>query len=161
VLQSGGFGLVILDMADVAAQYARRIVSSWWYRFRRAIEHTPTAQMVISQTPCVRSCASLSLELENDSLAWSYPTKAFETTSTLRVGNPKRSEETRLALVSNLKQQHESFDSHLTHSFLLCGTVAQINQRKPIASEPAAKFRTHYNCTEQRGRLIVARASCV
>ena len=160
VLQSGGFGLVILDMADVAAQYARRIVASWWYRFRRAIELTPTALMVISQTPCVRSCASLSLELKNDSLAWSYPTKAFERTSTLRVDSPKRSEKTRLALVSNLKQQHESFDSHLTHSFLLCGTVAQINQRKPIASEPAAKFRTHYNCTEQRGRLIVARASC-
>jgi len=89
VLQSGGFGLIVLDMADVAAQVARRIVSSWWYRFRRAIEHTPTALVVISQTSCVRSCASLSLELKNKSLAWSCSTKAFESRPTLRVESPK------------------------------------------------------------------------
>jgi recombination protein RecA len=143
VLQSGGFGLVMLDMADVAAQCARRIVSSWWYRFRHAIEHTPTALVVISQTSCVRSCASLSLELKNNSLAWSCTTKAFETTSALRIDNPKRYEDTRLVLVSNLGQQHESCDSPLTHSVLLRGTGVQINQRKPIACLPTAEFRTH------------------
>jgi hypothetical protein len=143
VVQSGGFGLIILDMADVAAHLARRIVSSWWYRFRRAIEHTPTALVVISQTSCVRSCASLSLELKNNSLAWSCTTKAFETTQALRVDSPKRSENTRLVLVSNLEQQHESCDSPLTHSLLLRGTGVQMNKRKPVAGEPKAKFRTH------------------
>lgn len=140
VLQSGGFGLVILDMADVAAQSARRIVSSWWYRFRRAIEHTPTALVVISQTSCVRSCASLSLDLKQKSLAWSYTTKAFETTSPLRVNRLKRSNETAWNLVNDLGQQPESFNSSLTHSVLLRGTGVQINQRKPIAGEPRAKF---------------------
>ena len=143
VLQSGGFGLVVLDMADVAAPHARRIVSSWWYRFRRAIEHTPTALVVIAQTSCVRSCASLSLELKHSSLAWSSGTKDFETASTLRVDRPKRFEESRLALVSDLGQQPESCGSALTHALLLRGTGVQINQRKPIALEPAAKFRTH------------------
>jgi hypothetical protein len=143
VLQSGGFGLVMLDMADVAAQYARRIVSSWWYRFRHVIEHTPTALVVISQTSCVRSCASLSLELKNNSLAWSCTTKAFETTPALRVDSPKPSAETRLVLVSKLGQQPESYDTPLTHSLLLCGSGLQINQRKPIACAPKAKFRTH------------------
>jgi hypothetical protein len=143
VLQSGGFGLVVLDMADVAAQYARRIVSSWWYRFRRAIEHTPTALVVISQTSCVRSCASLSLDLKHKSLAWSYTTKTFERTSPLRVNSLKRSNETELTLVSDLDQQPESFDSPLTHSLLLRGTGVQIYQRKPIAGEPTAKFTTH------------------
>src|SRR5712691_12692103 len=94
VLQSGGFGLVILDMADVAAQYARRIVSSWWYRLRHAIEPTPTALVVISQMSCVRSCASLSLELNHDSRAWSCSTKGFETMPALRVDLPQRSENT-------------------------------------------------------------------
>jgi hypothetical protein len=141
VLQSGGFGLVMLDMADVAAQYARRIVSSWWYRFRHAIEHTPTALVVISQTSCVRSCASLSLELKNNSLAWSCSTKAFETAA-LRVDSPRPFAETRLVLVNSLGQQPESCDSPLTHSFLLRGTCVQINQRKPIACPPTAKFRT-------------------
>src|SRR5712691_12358406 len=143
VLQSGGFGLVILDMADVAAQYARRIVSSWWYRLRHAIEHTPTALVVISQTSCVRSCASLSLELKNNSLAWSCTTKAFETSSPLRVDRPQRSENTRLVLVNKLGQQPERDDTPLTHSLLLCGSGLQINQRKPIACQPKAKFRTH------------------
>jgi hypothetical protein len=143
VLQSGGFGLVMLDMADVAAQYARRIVSSWWYRFRHAIEHTPTALAVVSQTSCVRSCASLSLELKNNSLAWSCTTKAFETTPGLRAGSPKPSAETRLVLVSKLGQQPESDDTPLTHSLLLCGSGLEINQRKPIACDPKAKFRTH------------------
>jgi len=144
VLQSGGFGLVMLDMADVAAQYARRIVSSWWYRFRHAIEHTPTALAVISQTSCVRSCASLSLELKNNSLAWSCTTKAFETTTpALRVDSPKPSTETRLVLVSKLGQQPESDDTPLTHSLLLCGSGLEINQRKPITCIPKAKFRTH------------------
>jgi recombination protein RecA len=143
VLQSGGFGLVMLDMADVAAQYARRIVSSWWYRFRHAIEHTPTALVVISQTACVRSCASLSLELKNNSPAWSCSTKAFETRPAFRVESPKPFAETRLVLVSKLGQQAESYDAPLTHSILLCGSGLQIYQRKPIACSPKAKFRTH------------------
>ena len=141
VLQSGGFGLVMLDMADVAAQYARRIVSSWWYRFRHVIEHTPTALVVMSQTSCVRSCASLSLELEANSLAWSCTTKAFGMTPTLRVASAKPFAETRLVLVSG--QQSESRNSPLTHSILLRGSDPQINQRKPIACPPKAKFRTH------------------
>ena len=143
VLQSGGFGLVMLDMADVAAQYARRIVSSWWYRFRHAIEHTPTALVIISQTACVRSCASLSLELKNNSLAWSCATKAFETTPALKVDSPKPSAETRLILVSKLGQQLESDDAPLTHSLLFCGSGLEINQRKPIAWASKAKFRIH------------------
>ena len=143
VLQSGGFGLVMLDMADVAAQYARRIVSSWWYRFRHAIEHTPTALAVVSQTSCVRSCASLSLELKNNSLAWSCTTKAFETSPAVRVDSPKTFAEPRLALVSDPGQQHESRDSRLTHSILLRGSGVQVNQRKPIVCPPTAKIRTH------------------
>jgi len=142
VLQSGGFGLVMLDMADVAAQYARRIVSSWWYRFRHAIEHTPTALVVINQTSCVRSCASLSLELKNSSLAWSCTTKAFETTPALIVDSPKPFADSRPVLVSKLGQQPESCDSLLTHSLLLRGSGLQINQRKPIACPPTAKFKT-------------------
>jgi hypothetical protein len=142
VLQSGGFGLVMLDMADVAAQYARRIVSSWWYRFRHVIEHTPTTLVLISQTSCVRSCASLSLELKNDSRAWSCSTKAFETTPVVRVGNPKPSAETRLVLVSK-PGGATSDNTPLTHSLLLRSSGLQINQRKPIACPPKAKFRTH------------------
>src|SRR5436190_1553681 len=63
LLHAGGFGLVVLDMGDVAGKDARRIISSWWYRFRRTVENTPTAIILIAEESCVRSCASLALEL--------------------------------------------------------------------------------------------------
>lgn len=63
LLHAGGFGLVILDLGDVAGKDARRIISSWWYRFRRTVENRPTAILVISEEACTRSCAALTLEL--------------------------------------------------------------------------------------------------
>jgi len=64
LLHAGGFGLVILDLGDVAGKEARRIISSWWYRFRRTVEEQPTALTVISEEACTRSCAALALELK-------------------------------------------------------------------------------------------------
>lgn len=64
LLHAGGFGLVILDMADVAAKDASRIISSWWYRFRRTVENRPTSIVVMSEAACTRSCAALTLELK-------------------------------------------------------------------------------------------------
>lgn len=64
LLHAGGFGLVILDMADVASKDARRIIPSWWYRFRRTVENRPTSIVVMSEEPCTRSCAALTLELQ-------------------------------------------------------------------------------------------------
>jgi hypothetical protein len=63
LLHAGGFGLVILDIGDVAGKDARRIISSWWYRFRRTVENRPTAIVVISEEACTRSCAAVTLEL--------------------------------------------------------------------------------------------------
>jgi hypothetical protein len=63
LLHAGGFGLVILDIGDVLGKDARRIISSWWYRFRRTVENKPTAIVVLSAESCTRSCASLTLEL--------------------------------------------------------------------------------------------------
>ncbi|HEX7330671.1 MAG TPA: hypothetical protein VF290_04180 [Pyrinomonadaceae bacterium] len=64
LLHAGGFGLVILDLGDVAGKEARRIISSWWYRFRRTVEDRPTVLTVISEEGCTRSCAALTLELK-------------------------------------------------------------------------------------------------
>jgi hypothetical protein len=63
ILHAGGFGLVVLDMGDVTGKDAKRIISSWWYRFRRTVENTPTAIVVVSAEACTRSCASLTVEL--------------------------------------------------------------------------------------------------
>jgi hypothetical protein len=70
LLHGGGFGLVLLDLGDVPANSAKRIISSWWYRFRRTLEPTPTALVVIAEESCVRSCATLALKLTRETSFW-------------------------------------------------------------------------------------------
>ena len=70
LLHAGGFGLIALDIGDVAAKDARRIISSWWYRFRRTVENRATAILVISEEACTRSCAAVTLELHGNA-EWS------------------------------------------------------------------------------------------
>ena len=64
LLQTGGFGAIVLDMSDVLPQYARRIPLATWYRFRLAAEHARTALIFLTQSPCASSCASLSLRCD-------------------------------------------------------------------------------------------------
>jgi recombination protein RecA len=78
LLQSGGFGLVALDLGDVPSQQSRRVQLSWWFRFKRAVENTPTALMVISRDPNARSCASLVLGLNRESAEWSRPSISLD-----------------------------------------------------------------------------------
>ena len=63
LLESGGFGLIVLDLGDMPQQAARRIPLTTWFRFRRAIEHTPTILLTIEQYPIAGSCSSLLLQL--------------------------------------------------------------------------------------------------
>ncbi len=67
LLESGGFGLIVLDLADLPPQFARRIPLTTWFRFRRAIEHTPTILLAIEQHPIAGSCSSLLLQLGSPS----------------------------------------------------------------------------------------------
>jgi RecA DNA recombination protein len=64
LLESGGFGLIVLDLADLPPDSARRVPLTTWFRYRRAIEHTPTILLAIEQHPIAGSCSSLLLKLE-------------------------------------------------------------------------------------------------
>jgi len=63
LLESGGFGLIVLDLADLPMQAARRIPLTTWFRFRRAVEHKLTILLAIEQHPIAGSCSSLLLQL--------------------------------------------------------------------------------------------------
>ena len=63
LLESGGFGLIVLDLGDLPPQSARRIPLTTWFRYRRAIEHTPTILLTIEQQAIAGSCSSLLLQL--------------------------------------------------------------------------------------------------
>ena len=72
LLESGGFGLIILDLADVPPQAARRIPLTTWFRFRRAVEHKPTILLAIEQQAIAGSCSSLLLKLQVLSSQFSF-----------------------------------------------------------------------------------------
>jgi hypothetical protein len=64
LLQSGGFGMVVVDLADVPPGFARRIPLASWFRFRRAVENTSTVLLVLEQEPYAKTCASLVLGMQ-------------------------------------------------------------------------------------------------
>jgi RecA DNA recombination protein len=65
LLQSGGFGLVAIDLGDVPHSEARRMPLASWFRFQRAVEPTPTVLLVVAQEPCAQTCASLLIRLQS------------------------------------------------------------------------------------------------
>jgi len=68
LLQSGGFGLVVIDLSGVPFHTARRIPLASWFRFQRAVEHTPTVLLAITPAPCAQTCATVLLRVKNQSL---------------------------------------------------------------------------------------------
>ena len=72
LLQSGGFGLVAIDLSGIPHAAARRIPLASWFRFRRAVENTPAILLMIGQGPCARTCASLVLRLGKKPSALSH-----------------------------------------------------------------------------------------
>jgi hypothetical protein len=71
LLQSGGFGLVAIDLGDVPFPMARRIPLTSWFRFQRAVENTHTVLLVVAQAPCAQTCATLLVRLEKKLSAFS------------------------------------------------------------------------------------------
>jgi hypothetical protein len=67
LLQSGGFGLVAIDLGDVPFQTARRIPLTSWFRFQRAVENTSTVLFVVASAPCAQTCAALLLRVRGKS----------------------------------------------------------------------------------------------
>jgi hypothetical protein len=90
LLQSGGFGMVVLDMGDIPAESVRRIPLTSWYRFRRAVEPTATVLLLIEQEPSAKTCASLVLQLQPEALCASNPSveRPFSTQQELQFSSP-------------------------------------------------------------------------
>ena len=161
LLQSGGFGLVVLNLADVAAKFTRRIITSWWFRFRRAIENTPTVLIVVTPVSCTRSCAELVLEVKNEGPVWpntgssvlgnngarltmkesrehSTPRLSLVTDSTPALCSSLEGPGERALTSPPSSPEREGFSLSnytylpLTHSNLLQGIRVRVNQERPI-----------------------------
>jgi hypothetical protein len=62
-LQAGGFGCVVLDLADVPPVALRRIPFTTWLRMQRIIEGRDTACVLIAAQPLARSAGGLTLSV--------------------------------------------------------------------------------------------------
>jgi RecA DNA recombination protein len=71
ILHGGGFGVVILDLCDALPETLRRIPLPWWYRFRRAVESTPSILAIAGTQSIAGSCASCVIEMERRGIRWS------------------------------------------------------------------------------------------
>jgi recombination protein RecA len=130
LLQSNGFGMIVLDLGDVPVPSARRIPLASWFRFRRAIEHTPTALLVLEQQPIAGSCSSVLVKVS---------------------GARSQVSGKGLSAVSSLLSENRASHSELPHSELLDqfeitaellrSRLERNSERKPVQSTASFKSR--------------------
>jgi hypothetical protein len=70
LIQAGGFGMVAVDLSDVPTRTVRQVPLNAWFRFRRAVEDTPTILLLLEQESHAKTCASLVLRLERGEARW-------------------------------------------------------------------------------------------
>jgi recombination protein RecA len=63
LLQSGGFGLIAVDLSSLPNRVVRKVPLSSWFRFSRVVEKQPTALVFVEQEPHAISCADLVLSV--------------------------------------------------------------------------------------------------
>jgi hypothetical protein len=71
VLQAGGFGLVVFDLADVPVAAIRRFPWTTWMRIARIIEGSDTAALLIGSERIARSPGGVTIALESGPAQWS------------------------------------------------------------------------------------------
>jgi len=67
VASAGGFGVIILDLADLPLKKLRRWQAQQWRRVIRSIENTATALVILTEAHLTGSSASVVLELNRNS----------------------------------------------------------------------------------------------
>lgn len=124
LLQSNGFGMIALDLGDVPVQSARRIPLASWFRFRRAVEHTPTTLLVLEQQPIAGSCSSMVIKVSAN--RHQRVGKKLSAVSSQLSGN----QVPHTALLEQLEITVQ----------LLCSRLERKSERKPVQS--TASFRS-------------------
>jgi recombination protein RecA len=70
LIQGGGFGLLALDLSDIAPRLVRQVPLNVWFRFRRAVENTPTILFLMAQESNAKTCAALVLRMAGEAGVW-------------------------------------------------------------------------------------------
>jgi recombination protein RecA len=130
LLQSNGFGMIALDLGDIPALSARRIPLASWFRFRRAVENTSTALLVLEQQPIAGSCSSLLLKVSGRRSRVSEKQNSAFT-------HPAENRQAFLELPHS-----ELLDQFEITAELLCSRLGKNLERKPVQSMRTS-FKSH------------------
>src|SRR5262249_2493068 len=100
LLHGGGWGVVVFDLGGISWVDARRINLSMWFRFRRAVENTPTILLLLGEESYAKSCASLILRCRRKGDNWSRASARSETRASTIEGFEVQKEVTRSRMLS-------------------------------------------------------------
>jgi hypothetical protein len=89
LLQAGGFAAIVLDLADIAPEYASRIPLATWFRFRQAADRARSSLMVLGKTAYAQSSAAVVLECAPPRLQTAGETVLRGFTFTVRRGRER------------------------------------------------------------------------
>jgi hypothetical protein len=64
ILQAGGFGLVVFDLAEATRAAIRRLPFTTWFRLQRPIEGSSTACLLLASEPVARSAGGVTIALQ-------------------------------------------------------------------------------------------------
>jgi hypothetical protein len=64
VLQAGGFGLVVLDLSDVAIRTVRAMPFTTWFRLARVVEGSPTVALLVAVEHVARSSGGATIAMD-------------------------------------------------------------------------------------------------
>jgi len=84
ILQSGGFGAIVVDLGSVAPEFVSRVELGTWHRYRVAAERTQSSIVLLTQYVCAKSSAELLLRL--------HPAEMLREETTVFSGTQPRAE---------------------------------------------------------------------
>jgi hypothetical protein len=68
---TGGFGLIMVDLAGISERFVRKIPLTTWFRFRSVVEKLDAPLVFITPCPVLGTCSSLTLTLSAAQVRWS------------------------------------------------------------------------------------------
>jgi recombination protein RecA len=161
LLQSGGFSLIAVDLSDIPTRLVRHIPLESWYRFRRAVEDTPTILLFLAQESNAKTCAALGLRLETEAINWlkmiqtAQPDFIKHSYSRLFEGFSSRGEVTRSRIEADSKIYPGNVFTAAFAPQKEAATVMKFRKMKAAAASSESLFITATNWVSE-GSLIVS-----
>lgn len=149
LLQSGGFSFIAVDVSDISPKLVRQVPLDSWFRFRRAVEDTPTILLLLSRESNAKTCASLVLHLEGQAVNWLKPAPVSRADLALLANSdsdvarhsPAWLLDGRKVHAEVLRSRMQPPAENVAHGTF----VSPLNGHKEIGREAGAVFRTKTN----------------